>query len=371
MTDVQGIIYAYETDSALGELTTHRTSASLPVGGRYRLIDFILSNMVSAGMRDVGVIMQRDYQSLLDHLGSGKAWDLSRRSGGLRLLPPFGLPESHTGDYRGRMEALSAVESYVRDIRHENVLLAAGNLLANIDLHEALAAHIRSGAAVTAVCSDGEPAPRTHRYFPESDGFSSRLLCSVGQESGGVASLEAYFIKRELILEMIERCHTQAKLHFHRDALLDWMSGGNRVNVYVHKGFARLIETVGGYYSANMELLRPQTQASIFPPSRPIRTKERADVSTYYGEESRACNCMVADGCYIEGDIEDCVLFRGVRVEKGAQLRGCIVMQDSVIGRNTLLKSVIVDKDARLGAGLTLAARPELPLVVPKGSVLD
>ncbi len=371
MTDVQGLIYAYETESALGELTTHRTSASLPVGGRYRLIDFILSNMVHAGLRDVGVIMQRDYQSLLDHLGSGKAWDLSRRTGGLRLLPPFGLPDSHTGDYRGRMEALGAVRSYVQDIRCENVCLAPGNLLANIDLQAALAQHVRSGALVTAVCSDGEPAPRCHRYFPEADGFSAQLLCSVGKESGGVASTEVYIIRRELLLEMIERCHRQAKLHFHRDALLGWMADGNRVNVYVHRGFARLIETVKDYYAANMELLQPATQVSLFPPERPVRTKERADVSTYYGEESRVRNCMVADGCYIEGDIEDCVLFRGVRVEKGAQLRGCIVMQDSVIGRDSLLKSVIVDKDARLGAGLTLAARPELPLVVPKGSVLE
>ncbi len=371
MTDVQGLIYAYETESALGELTTHRTSASLPVGGRYRLIDFILSNMVSAGIRDVGVIMQRDYQSLLDHLGSGKAWDLSRRSGGLRLLPPFGLPDSHTGDYRGRMEALGAVESYVRDIRSETVLLAPGNLLANIDLGAAIDAHMRSGAAVTAVCSDGEPAQRCHRYFPDADGLSSKLLCSVDGENGGVASTEVYLIRRELLLEMIDRCHTQAKLHFHRDALLEWMAAGNRVNIYVHKGFARLIETVRDYYSANMELLQPKTQASVFPPSRPIRTKERADVSTYYGEESRVRNCMVADGCYIEGEIEDCVLFRGVHVEKGARLRGCIVMQDSVIGRDSLLRWVIVDKDARFGRGLTLSSRPELPLVVPKGSVLD
>ena len=371
MLDVQGVIYAYETESALGELTTHRTSASLPIGGRYRLIDFILSGMVSAGVRDVGVIMQRDYQSLLDHLGSGKAWDLSRRSGGLRLLPPFGLPDSHTGDYRGRMEALGAVESYLRDIRHENVLLAPGNLCANIDLRQALREHIRSGAGVTAVCSDGEPAPRTHRYFPEADGFSSRLLCSVGKESGGLASLEVYIIRRDLLLEMIDRCHMEAKLHFHRDALLNWMADGNRVNVYVHKGFARLIETARGYYAASREMLLPETQASLFPPERPIRTKERGDVSTYYGETSRVENCLVADGCYIEGEIKDCILFRGVRVAKGAQLRGCIVMQDTVIEADSLLNYVILDKNVRVGQGLTLSARPELPLVVPKESVLD
>ncbi len=134
-----GIIFAYKEAPELGDLTRERTVASLPFCGRYRLIDFALSSMRNANITDVGVIMARDYQSLLDHIGSGKDWDMSRRSGGLRMLPPFGLPHAHSGNYSGTMEALNAVGSYIRDIQQENVVLMLGNLLANIDLNAAIA----------------------------------------------------------------------------------------------------------------------------------------------------------------------------------------------------------------------------------------
>lgn len=370
MTEAHGIVYAYETASALGGLTANRTSASLPIGGRYRLIDFTLSALVCAGVRDVGVIMQRDYQSLLDHLGSGKDWDLSRRGGGLRLLPPFGLPDSHTGNYRGRMEALGAVESYIRDIRQKLVILVRGNLCANVDLRAALRTHLESGAEVTAVCSAEEPALRCHRFFPGEDGFASRLLCAAEKEAGGLASLEIYIISKALLLEWIVQCQAEARLHFHRDAMMDWLARGGRVKLYIHPGYARRIETVAGYYSASQAMLDARVRASLFPAERPIRTKERADVSTYYGEQAVARNCLVADGCYIEGEVENCVLFRGVHVERGARLRGCVVMQDTCIGRDTTLAYVIADKNVRIGERMTLAGGPGLPLVLPKNSIL-
>ena len=371
MTEAHGIIYAYETGSALGELTTSRTSSSLPIGGRYRLIDFMLSAMVCAGVRDVGVIMQRDYQSLLDHLGSGKDWDLSRRGGGLRLLPPFGLPDSQTGEYRGRMEALAAVESYVRDIRQETIILSRGNLCANIDLREALQRHFAAGAEVTAICSESEPARRCHRFFPEADGFARRLLCASGRESGGLASLEVYIISKTLLLNWIQRCRGEARLHFHRDAMMGWLAHGGQVNVYVHPGFGRLIETVEGYYAASQEMLKREVRASLFPPERPIRTKERADVSTYYGEKAVIRNCLVADGCYIEGELDDCILFRGVHVEAGARLRGCVVMQDTRVGAGATLAYVVADKNVCVGERMTLAGNQKLPLVLPKNSALS
>ena len=126
MKDFHGLIFAYYTDPKLRELVSMRTAASLPFCGRYRLIDFSLSAMRNAGIVDVGVIMQRDYQSLLDHLGGGKAWDMARRTGGLRMLPPFGLPEYHRGNYAGTMEALNAVGSYVRDIPAKYIVLMLG-----------------------------------------------------------------------------------------------------------------------------------------------------------------------------------------------------------------------------------------------------
>jgi len=367
-----GIIYAYESSPGLGALVSRRTSASMPFAGRYRLIDFTLSSMVNAGIRDVGVIMQRDYQSLLDHLGSGKDWDLSRRSGGLKLLPPFGLPDSHFGEYKGNMEALSAMRSYINGIKDNTIVLSRGDLTANVNLDRALSAHERSGARVTAICSKTPPRERHHRFVPDGDSLTSReLLCShTGADGPGYASLEVYIIQRKLLLELISHCITGAHLHFHRDALTWYLQSSGHIGIYLHEGYARQIATVRDYYSASMEILSDKVRAQLFPASHPIRTKERADVSTYYGQGARAKNSLLADGCFIEGELENCVVFRGVRVERGAVLKNCIIMQDTVIEAGANLNYVISDKDTVVTKDRSLAGSPTLQLVVPKGSVV-
>lgn len=370
--DYHGIIYAYESSPGLGALVSRRTSASMPFAGRYRLIDFALSSMVNAGVRDVGVIMQRDYQSLLDHLGSGKDWDLSRRSGGLKLLPPFGLPDSHFGEYRGGMEALSALRSYIDGLKRDTVILARGDLAANINLDKAMKDHERSGAMITALCSKTPPRERHHRFVPDDDTLTSReLLCSyMGVDGEGYPSLEVYIIQRKLLLELISYCVTGARLHFHRDALTWFLQNHGEVNLYLHEGYVRQLTTVKDYYAASMDILNADVREGLFPPDRPIRTKERAEVSTYYGPEARAKNCLLADGCYIEGELENCVLFRGVRIEKGAKLKNCVILQDTVVKKDAELSYTVSDKNAVITPGRFMAGSPTLPLVVPKGSTV-
>ena len=128
MKNFHGIIFAYSAAPELRELVTHRTAASMPIFGRYRVIDFALSSLMNAGIHDVGVIMQRDYQSLMDHVRSGKSWDMSRKDGGIRLLPPFGMPGYHSGNYFGTMEALNGVGDYIRDIPQKTVVLLLGSM---------------------------------------------------------------------------------------------------------------------------------------------------------------------------------------------------------------------------------------------------
>ena len=323
MTDVHAIVYAYHSSPRLGELTRTRTNASLPFAGRYRLIDFALSSLSNAGVRDVGVIMQRDYQSLLDHLGSGKAWDLSRRRGGMRLLPPFG---NSRGDYSGTAEALNAVISYVRDIPQEHVILMPADILCNIDVAAAVNRHVQSGCGVTAVCTRRTPNG-THYRFTTDD-------------TGRVRQIAAY----------LER--------------------GGTMDVTMHDGYFARIDAVEDYFAASMDMLLPGPRASLFPTDRPVRTKERADVSTYYGEHARVENSLVADGCIIEGTVKNCVLFRGVRVAPGAMLENCILMQDTVICEGAALKFIISDKDVRVSPYVTLTGSEKLPLVIPKGSEL-
>lgn len=364
MTDLHGIILADRDSPELRELVTCRTSASLPFAGRYRLIDFALSSLRNAGVRDVGVVMQKDFQSLLDHVGSGKEWDMSRKRGGLRLLPPFG----HSVDNATVMDALLSVESYIRDIKESTVVLARGNLAANIDLEAALRRHEEAGADVTVVCAENDADVSHHRFAVDDEGFVTGLRQRKNSPEAGYASLEMYIMPKTRLLEMMDYCGDAPGRKFHRDGLGGILENGGRIAVYVHPGYAAGIKTVEAYFAANMDMLKGEPRASLFPAERPVHTKERADVSSYYAEGSSVKSCLVADGCFIEGEIENCVLFRGVRIGRGAKLKNCVIMQDTVIGESAELTNVISDKDVEVSAEVTLAGSPRLPLVLPKGS---
>lgn len=369
MIDLHGLILADRSANELRELVMCRTAASVPFAGRYRLIDFSLSSLQNAGVRDVGVIMQQDYQSLLDHIGSGKEWDMSRKRGGLRLLPPFGR-QSGVGEYVSVIDALLAVRGYISDVKQNYIFLTRGSLAVNLDLADIMAAHLKSGADVTAVCMPGTPEGTHHRFVADENGRVKELLFRRSGPGPGVAAMEAYVMAKTTLLDIIDRCDSALARHFHRDGLGGLMETGGSINVYMHEGYAVNIDTVDGYYKANMDMLEAKNRHELFPEDRPVHTKGRADVSTYYGEGATVKNCLVADGCFIEGEVEHCVIFRGVRVEAGAVLKNCIIMQDAVIGAGAQLSNIISDKDVTVGAGVTLAGSPKLPLVVPKGSVL-
>lgn len=368
MNGMQGIIYSLRSDPQLGRLVADRNTAAIPFGGRYRLIDFMLSSMSNAGVRDLGVVMDREYQSLLDHLAGGRAWGLDLHTGGLRLLPPFGLPESH-GRFDGCMEALRGVRSYIEAVRHDDIVLSAGDLAANIDLTAVQALHRRTGAQMTAVCCDAEPVSSHHRLVPEADGFASRLLFSQSGAGEGLLSLEVYIIKKSLLLELMDHCAATGELHFHRVGVAHYLKNGGRIAVYRHEGFARRICSAQDYYEASMALLRPGAMQDLFPANaRPVRTRERADASTYYSDSAEVTDSLVADGCYVEGRVKNCVLFSGARVEKGATLENCVVMHDCVVGRDASLRCVVADKGSRVDAGVTLCGSERLPIIIPKGA---
>ena len=366
MTDAKGIIFAYNASPDLGELVKMRTASSLPFAGRYRLIDFSLSSMMNAGIFDVGVIMQRDYQSLPDHLGSGKVWDMDRKTGGLRLLPPFGLPEYHRGNYSGTIEAMNAVYTYMEEIRQKNVVLMLGSLCANIDLTEALAQHTASGADITAICSERELPSQHYKYVTGGDGFVTEAKFSGSAE--GLTSLECYIVKTPVLLEILRKATEKNQFQFHKQAIRDFLLDGGKMGVYLYKGYASFVRTIAEYFQANMDLMVPANRWSLFPKERPVKTKNNEGVSTFYGEEAKVTNCLLADSCRIEGTVENCVIFPGVHVEKGAKLRDCIIMRGCTVGKNAELRYVIADKSVKVSDGEVLSGSSRLPIVVPKGA---
>ena len=370
---MHGIIFAYRSYSELRELVGPRTAASVPFGARYRLIDFMISNMANAGIGDIGVIVQKSYQSLLDHIGSGKDWDLSRRVGGLRLLPPFSY--SSGGDLLGAhgfMEALSGVRSYLKKIRQPYVVLAVGDLAATIPLDEVLSQHLASGADITVVCAQ-KPAtePNYSTYLvPDEQGFAKEVICEPAEApEQGLQSLEVYVMSTKHLLELVDSCAAKKLWHLSSD-VLPGFAGGQRINIYVHKGYASCIRSLADYYRSSMELIDPEISPTLFLNGGPIRTKERTDAATYYSSEAVCKNSLIAAGCYIEGLVENSILFRGVHVEKGAEVRNCIIMQDGAIREKANLSHVITDKDVNITSYVTLTGHDRYPILIAKGKTI-
>ena len=365
--NVYGVVYAYHVHEDLGELGKRRTAAALPIYGRYRLIDFALSSLMDAGIFDVDVIMQYGYQSLMDHIANGRTWNMVRHSGGMHLR----LAAATQGRYGGNMDALDAIYNRLRDdVKDEYILLTRGDLSANLDFAGFVEAHIASGADITAFCTK-RPMPGAHiRFLTDENGMATELLCRQVDHTQGVASLETYIMKRADLLEMIQWCAEGSHLHFHRHGLNHMMQKGLRVNTYLHDGYARFITSVSDYYEANMDMLDSRNRRLMFPEERRVATRARSDVSTYYSDTAKVVDSLVADGCLIEGTVERSILFPGTRVEPGAVVRDCILLNDTVVKAGAELRYVIADKNATLTAGINLTGNEKLPLVVPKGSTL-
>ncbi len=368
-TLLHGIIFAYQQSPKLRELTFHRNTASVPFAGRYRVIDFILSGLVDAGVDDVGLIVENRYQSLLDHVGSGKDWDLSRKYGGLRILPPFGNAEELSSPkYQGRMAALSGVYSYLQNIRQDYVVLAPGDLIASLPLARVLEDHIESGADITAVCTRrARGQARGSTYFTLGAGGLVSDVSVRPASAMGCESLEIYILSKQLLISLTDHCTARGVVSL-AEGVLAKMSGTLKIAPWFFTGYAARMQTVAGYFDRSMELLDPAVRAELFDPAHPVRTKDRSDPSTYYGPESSCLNSLVADGCVIEGEVERSILFRGVRVETGAKLSDCIIMQSGVIRKGAHLSYVIADKNVRVNPGRMLMGYRTHPLALEKNA---
>ncbi|NCE65163.1 glucose-1-phosphate adenylyltransferase subunit GlgD [Pseudoflavonifractor sp. 524-17] len=371
MNRLHAIIFAYRSNPGLRELTQHRNTCSVPYGGRYRLVDFMLSNMVNAGVTDIGLIAHANYQSLLDHVGSGKDWDLSRKHGGLRILPPFSYSSKRIdGSYRGRMDALAGVYSYLQNIRQEYVVLAGGDLAVNLPIADIFESHIASGADITAVCTPNPTSdPNGCDYFSvDEKNFATDVVVHPNHHAG-MESLEVYVLKKELLLSLVNHCADHNIPSFSHGVLhsaLEQM----RIHIYPFTGYAARLQTVSSYFTHSMQLLDPNVRAQLFAPERPIKTKDQSNPSTYYGPSAKSINSLVADGCIIEGEVENCIIGRGVRVERGARVSNCVLMQGTVIQSEAVLKYAITDKNVQISSGRMLMGHVTYPLAIAKNEIV-
>jgi len=371
--NVLGLIFASLHDSTVVELTKQRTMGSIMFGGRYRLIDFPLSNMVNSGITQVGVITKSNYGSLLDHLGTGREWDLARKKGGLHLLPPFSQNGSAEGVYRGRLEALNNVWSYVEHAKCEYVVLSDCDYVCNINFEDVINKHIETGADITAVYGN-------YRYSEDSgscvdvlemDGNGRIQSVLIDPQLSGECKicLDMYVMKKDFLAKIVKESASRNEYSFIRDCLQarvkEFVFMGYEFNGY----FSR-IDSVKSYYRANMALLNPENRTALFKADSPIYTKTRDNGPVKYGLESKVSNSLIADGCIIEGTVENSILFRGVKVGKGSVVKNCVLMQSTTIGSDCSLTSVITDKNVTTEDGRALTGSESYPVYIGKNAKL-
>ncbi len=374
--NAMGIIFSYVVDDNLKELTEKRAIASVPFGGRYRIVDFVLSNLVNSGVTNVGIITQSNYQSLLDHLGSGKEWDLSRKRDGLFILPPFARTSPTANSpmaFRGWLEALSSVYTYIRRSKARHVILCNCENVCNIDIERVVDCHMAKNADITCVYRSMEITAADSRHsVVYSVGDDGRILDMLYRPIfNGCADVDmGIFVMDKSFLEtLISEAAARNNYSLFKD-VIQRRVGDYRIWGYRHEGYTAKVDTVKAYFRSSMDLLDPAVREDLFTGERPIYTKVRDEVPAYYADTATVRNSLLADGCHIEGEVENCVLFRGVRVEKGAKVTNSIIMQDSVVQADVRLNYAIVDKDAVIREGRMLMGYESHPVMIEKGVVV-
>jgi glucose-1-phosphate adenylyltransferase len=372
--DAFGLIYAGEQNINLRELVYSRSVGALPIGGRYRAIDFTLSSMVNSGVRNVGVIAQKNYHSMMDHLGSGKEWDLSRKNDGLFILPPF-YTSDNNGSYRGMVDAIKGVMSYIRRSTQKYCILSGSYTIFNMVFDEALDFHVQNNADVTLLYSvepnrffAGERFKDVRLHLDENGKITDMELNSEMSSSKNVG-MDIYIIRKDLLEYLVEDCVSRGKYLFITDLLMNNLS---RLNYYgfKHAGYVGRLHSVASYYKLNMDMLRPEVQKDLFYSGNNIYTKIKDEAPAKYMHDSKIQNSLVANGCIIEGSVENSVLFRSVYIAKGAKIKNCIIMQDSEISQDVELENVIIDKLVQIRPGRRLIGDVEFPVIIRKGAIL-
>ncbi len=368
--DILGIIVCNMHDDLIPQLTENRTLGSIPFGGRYRMIDFALSNMANSGIKDVGLIPSKNYQSLMNHVGNGQEWDMSRKNGGLSILPPYA---GERGVYRGRMEALYGVREFIKASSASTVVLSDSDVVANIDLRPVIKEHEISGADITLVYKKSSVFTNKKQcaaLFFDEQGKLLDLYLNPELEGRQNIYLDIAIIKKPLLDELIAECASK-DLHSFVKSVLMAKKGKLHIRGYRFDGWCNKLTGMDNYMQANFELLKPEVRASLFPAERPIYTRVRDEVSAKYGENAKVENTLVTDGCYIDGEVEKSVLFRGVEITKDSKVKGCILMHNTKIGKGAELEWVITDKNVVVEDGVKLKGTEKYPIYLPKNTVVD
>lgn len=375
MKNAFGLIVSGSDEQELRELTAIRSIAAVPIAGRYRVIDFFLSNLVNSGIHNVGVITYRNYHSLMDHLAGGVEWDLSRKRDGLFMLPPMAHHNTGSNSNSGTAEAIYGVRNYIERCAQEICILHTNcSMIFKTLYYDAYQHHIDSGADITVMYSDYQQilqTPSRMEVMMKTDDNNNVVDMFRGYtyKKSNKVSMNTFFISKGLLLRLVDDCIMKGGTDFIKDILLPNLSVLD-IRGYHYKEPAFKIDTLEGFFKTNLAFLDSDIRYRLLEAYGPVYTKVKDEVPARYSKTSRVENSLVTDGCVIEGSIDNSLLFRGVQVAKGAVLKNCVIMQECQIQSNAILENVVLDKKCTILRGRRLVGTESYPMVVKKGSTI-
>ncbi len=366
-----GLIFSNIGEKEVFEVSKNRTIASTPIGGRYRLIDFHLSNMVNSGISNIGIMTKTNYLSLMDHLGSGKEWDLARKHGGLVILPPYGASSE---GYSTRLGALKQIVKFIENSRDEYVVLTDCYNVNNIDYTKIFEFHKKKNADITCVYRH---CHKEENYIGRSNIFTldadDRVVnMEIIENPGEVRNtfIDICIMKRELLLSLINKAIELNYNSFNND-LLKRHIDSLKIYGYLFEGYFGNLLSMKSFYNINMDLLDNNIRKQIFNRKNfAIYTKVRDSAPTIYGENAVVKNSLIADGCVIDGVVENSIIFRGTKIAKNAVVKDSILMQDTTIGDGVALTNVVTDKNVTIKNEKELVGTKTEPIYIVKNEVL-
>lgn len=361
---VLGLISCNYNNDAFGSLTAERGLAALPFGGRYRVLDFPLSNMVNSGIRTIGLITPYHYRAIMDHVGAGKEWSLNRKSGGMFILPGsiYGLKNMRSTFL---LRDIIQNRAFLERGDEEYVLVSGSHKVYNMDMRPLFAAHRASGCDVTLLykqTADAENHRETYLTLEDDKvkGFQSEA------QGSAACFMDCFIINRELLLKFIEWYKALGYLDL-MDIIAENLPNLN-VGAYPFEGYLGQLNSIRDYMACSQDLLREEVRREVFAAEHNICTKVQDNPPAKYGVKPLAHNALVPTGCIIDGTVANSILFRGVKVGEGAVVKNCVIMQKTVVEAGAVLENVICDKYVTVSRGNKLFGTAAKPLVIPKGS---
>ena len=367
MKDLMGLISTNYISGDYGTLTKERPEASLPFGGRYRLIDFQLSNMINSGITTVGLVTPYMYRSLMDHVGVGKEWALSRKTGGLFILPgsTFGLKGA-----RGRIMVRDLIQNraFLERGNCKHVVLCDSNKVMNIDYSAVEEAHEANGNDVTFVYKKGLHTRKDSEMYLNLDGEGRVSKVVVGQNKDANCMLGAYIMNLDVLLNILDLYEHMGYMDMVE--ILNEHMEDLKIGSYEFNGYVGVINDLNSYMRVSMDLLKPEVRCQLFTDDKPIHTKVQDAPPVKYVKGCDVCSSLVSSGCIIEGTVENSIIFRDVHIAKGAVVRNCILMQHCDISEGVILENVVCDKYVTVKPGIQISVSPESPIALNKKDML-